>query len=398
MTQDEIFEIAKQAGFMQHLGVICIPNIQNLERFAALVAKDEREACAKLAELAEPYQTADLIRKRGTSMTKDEVIAGVLFDFMGYLTSRKERIVLSSADDAALAVDAIRDFAAKRGLSLDDAQVRTRQEALAQLEEPAMQQKLDKAFNRYLNDCDKNAIVPDVAGAFHFAWQEALAQPVQPADLQERFAALHLYEEIAEHYAKTAISPEALRDWVAERMDTPPLPVQPVQDSCFCHDGASLQMVSGGAAPEGYLGKVTLLIDGEYVDYAKAQPVQEPVGYVYSEKGVKHGAIERDLPNGTPLYAAPLPVQPVQEPVAWLSTDSIGERYLCFSKPLDNDPAQPLYAHSPLPVQRPWVGLTDDEIWSLVSRIGTADSNVNPLMVLKDTRAIEQALKEKNNG
>ena len=43
-------------------------------------------------------------------------------------------------------------------------------------------------------------------------------------------------------------------------------------------------------------------------------PEQEPVGYVYSEKGVKHGAIQtqRDLPNGTPLYAAPLPVQ---EPV-----------------------------------------------------------------------------------
>ena len=70
-------------------------------------------------------------------------------------------------------------------------------------------------------------------------------------------------------------------------------PVQPVQetnvdqeatpvqmDSCFCHDGVSLQMVSGGAAPEGYLGKVTLLIDGEYVDYAKAQPEeQEPVAW-----------------------------------------------------------------------------------------------------------------------
>ena len=25
----------------------------------------EREACAKIAEMAEPYQTADLIRKRG---------------------------------------------------------------------------------------------------------------------------------------------------------------------------------------------------------------------------------------------------------------------------------------------------------------------------------------------
>ena len=57
--------------------------------------------------------------------------------------------------------------------------------------------------------------------------------------------------------------------------------------------------------------------------------------------------------------------QPVQEPVAWLSTDSIGERYLCFSEPLDNDPAQPLYAHSPLPVQHSWVGLTDDD-WAKV--------------------------------
>ena len=30
------------------------------------------------------------------------------------------------------------------------------------------------------------------------------------------------------------------------------------------------------------------------------------------------------------------------EPVAWLSTDSIGERYLCFTKPKDSDPARPL--------------------------------------------------------
>jgi hypothetical protein len=32
------------------------------------------------------------------------------------------------------------------------------------------------------------------------------------------------------------------------------------------------------------------------------------------------------------------------EPVAWLSTDRIGERYLAFGRPLDNDPVQPLYA------------------------------------------------------
>ena len=53
----------------------------------------------------------------------DSVIAGALFDFMGWLTSRKERIVLSSADNASPAVDAIRDFAKMRSLSLDDAKV-----------------------------------------------------------------------------------------------------------------------------------------------------------------------------------------------------------------------------------------------------------------------------------
>ena len=46
--------------------------------------------------------------------------------------------------------------------------------------------------------------------------------------------------------------------------------------------------------------------------------------------------------------------------------------------------------------QRTWVGLTDKEIWSTVGRIGTADSDVNPLTVLSDARAIEAKLKEKN--
>lgn len=32
------------------------------------------------------------------------------------------------------------------------------------------------------------------------------------------------------------------------------------------------------------------------------------------------------------------------EPVAWISTDCIGERYFVFSKPLDDDPLTPLYA------------------------------------------------------
>jgi hypothetical protein len=31
------------------------------------------------------------------------------------------------------------------------------------------------------------------------------------------------------------------------------------------------------------------------------------------------------------------------EPIAWLSTDCFGERYLYFSKPVDNDPVQALF-------------------------------------------------------
>jgi hypothetical protein len=50
-------------------------------------------------------------------------IAGVLFDFMGWLTSRRERLTLSSADEAGPAVEAITKFAKMRGLRLEDAQV-----------------------------------------------------------------------------------------------------------------------------------------------------------------------------------------------------------------------------------------------------------------------------------
>jgi hypothetical protein len=51
------------------------------------------------------------------------IIAGALFDFMGWLTSRNERLVLSSADNAGPAVEVITEFAKMRGLSLDGARV-----------------------------------------------------------------------------------------------------------------------------------------------------------------------------------------------------------------------------------------------------------------------------------
>ena len=45
---------------------------------------------------------------------------------------------------------------------------------------------------------------------------------------------------------------------------------------------------------------------------------------------------------------------------------------------------------------KPWVGLTDEEIWSAVDRIGTSDSDVNPYQILNNARAIEAALRSKN--
>jgi hypothetical protein len=39
----------------------------DIEHFAELIAAHEREECAKIADIAEPYKSADLIRARGTT-------------------------------------------------------------------------------------------------------------------------------------------------------------------------------------------------------------------------------------------------------------------------------------------------------------------------------------------
>jgi hypothetical protein len=53
----------------------------------------------------------------------DALVAGALFDFMGWLTSRDQRLTLSSTDEASPAVEAITEFAKMRGLLLVDARV-----------------------------------------------------------------------------------------------------------------------------------------------------------------------------------------------------------------------------------------------------------------------------------
>ena len=48
MTQDEIIRMAREAGFAE--GVAEIVGLEGFERFAALVAAHEREACAKVCD------------------------------------------------------------------------------------------------------------------------------------------------------------------------------------------------------------------------------------------------------------------------------------------------------------------------------------------------------------
>ena len=68
MTQDEIIEMARQAGWSKEY--LEFGDVR-LERFAALVASAEREACAKVADHYSmhdqdtPADIAEAIRARG---------------------------------------------------------------------------------------------------------------------------------------------------------------------------------------------------------------------------------------------------------------------------------------------------------------------------------------------
>jgi hypothetical protein len=90
--------------------------------------------------------------------------------------------------------------------------------------------------------------------------------------------------------------------------------------------------------------------------------------------------------------AAATPPLPVQEPVNPTAQEMHNAAAnLVLMKEMFGD------ANHTTSPQRPWVGLTDEEIWSADPRIGTSDSNVNPYQILKNARVIEAMLKERNH-
>jgi hypothetical protein len=67
MTQDEIIEMARQAG-MDYLQYISPEAFEKVTAFCKLVAQHEREACAKVCEDSVEYAgdtLAEAIRARG---------------------------------------------------------------------------------------------------------------------------------------------------------------------------------------------------------------------------------------------------------------------------------------------------------------------------------------------
>jgi hypothetical protein len=69
MTQDEIIRMAREANIKQAIETPHLLMVHELERFAALVAAAEREACAKVCEeikgvKLQGYEFAAAIRAR----------------------------------------------------------------------------------------------------------------------------------------------------------------------------------------------------------------------------------------------------------------------------------------------------------------------------------------------
>ena len=112
------------------------------------------------------------------------VIAGALFDFMAWLTTRKERISLSAADEAGPAADAIKVFAEMRGLSLDDARVQDWQNYTTPPQQQAKPMAWDKpsaSFDEWWDgDRRRDNANPFATDSFAYwaweGWQAALAQ------------------------------------------------------------------------------------------------------------------------------------------------------------------------------------------------------------------------------
>ena len=111
-----------------------------------------------------------------------------------------------------------------------------------------------------------------------------------------------------------------------------------------------------------------------------AQPEQEPVISAWSLREVYFDE------DGEPSMHRSPPAAPEQEPVAWLKEDWTGGHLNYESVYEGAFAAFPVYKH-PLAAQRPWVGLTDEDM---------KDPKTHILNFIYGARWAEAKLKERN--
>ena len=92
---------------------------------AAVWIRDEKRFMFSNTELAwQSWQAAQAQAGDGEpEAAQDKVIAGALFDFLGFLTTRDKPTAFGATRNASPAVELLKEWADKRGLDLEDADV-----------------------------------------------------------------------------------------------------------------------------------------------------------------------------------------------------------------------------------------------------------------------------------
>ena len=148
LTKDEVIAMAHEAddtirskpftaemlSFLERFATLCrAPLVADVERLNAdmkqmgvdlsAIQEIHNQQKAKLyADLAD-WKARALKAEQAGEPTPNDVVAGALYDFLGYLTSRRTRVTMSDRDAAGPAVDALVDWSKTRKITLEEARV-----------------------------------------------------------------------------------------------------------------------------------------------------------------------------------------------------------------------------------------------------------------------------------